>query len=58
MESGKKGFHIADYFIFVVTIVISLGIGIFYAFSGGKQKTTGEYLMGDRQLKVPFTTLI
>ena len=39
-----------DYVIFVSTLVISLGIGVYAAFSGGKQKTTKEYLMANRRL--------
>ncbi|KAJ8310430.1 hypothetical protein KUTeg_012295, partial [Tegillarca granosa] len=47
-----NGFSIADYAVFSVTILISLGIGIYYALSGGKQKTTSEYLVGNRQMKI------
>ena len=47
-----QGFHVVDYIIFAATLVVSLGIGIYYAMSGGGQKTTGEYLMGNRNLKV------
>ncbi|KAL3847665.1 hypothetical protein ACJMK2_018565 [Sinanodonta woodiana] len=45
-------FHIADYVIFGITIVVSLGIGIYYALSGGKQNTTTEYLVGNRHMSV------
>ena len=45
-------FHVADYVVFVLTIVISLGIGIFYAFSGGRQRTTSEFLVGNRKMAV------
>lgn len=41
-----------DYLIFSMTLVVSLGIGIYTAFSGGGQKTTSEYLMGNRNMKV------
>ena len=40
-----------DYVIFCLTLVISLGIGIYYAFSGDQQKTTKEYLMANRSLR-------
>ncbi|XP_059139448.1 sodium-coupled monocarboxylate transporter 1-like [Physella acuta] len=43
-------FHIADYVVFGLTIVVSVGIGIYYAFSGGRQKTTSEYLVGGRSM--------
>ena len=51
MGSGDV-FHIADYVVFVITIVISLGIGIFYALSGGRQRTTSEFLVGNRKMTV------
>ena len=45
-------FHIVDYVLFVVMLLISLGIGVYSAFTGGRQKTTSEYLMGNRQLRL------
>ena len=39
-----------DYVIFAATLIVSLGIGIYSAFSGGKQKTTKEYLTANRSL--------
>ena len=48
---AEKGFHIVDYLIFSSVLVVSLGIGLYHAFTGGKQRTTKEYLMGNRQLK-------
>ena len=38
-----------DYVIFTVTLLISLSIGVYYAVSGGKQRTTQEFLMADRR---------
>ena len=38
--------------MFSITLAGSLGIGLYYACAGGKQKTTNEYLMGDRNLKI------
>lgn len=40
----------ADYVIFVVLLVVSAGIGLFYALSGGRQRTTQEFLMADRSM--------
>ena len=45
-------FHAVDYILFTVMLLISLGIGVYSAFTGGSQKTTSEYLMGNRQLKL------
>lgn len=45
-------FGAVDYVVFVLTITVSLGIGIYYALSGGRQKTTSEYLVGNRKMAV------
>ncbi|XP_019638106.1 PREDICTED: sodium-coupled monocarboxylate transporter 1-like [Branchiostoma belcheri] len=45
-------FSIADYVVFSLMICVSAGIGIYYAFSGGGQKTTKEFLLADRQMHV------
>ena len=44
------GFHWADYLVFAATLLIALGIGVFQAFTGDRQKTTKEYLMGNRSV--------
>lgn len=33
-------------------LIISAGIGVYYRFSGGKQKTTTEYLLADRNMAI------
>uniref|UniRef100_A0A7N9ANT1 Sodium-dependent multivitamin transporter n=1 Tax=Mastacembelus armatus TaxID=205130 RepID=A0A7N9ANT1_9TELE len=43
-------FTTVDYVIFTVLLVASAGIGLFYAFSGGRQRTTQEFLMADRSM--------
>ncbi|KAK3589686.1 hypothetical protein CHS0354_015192 [Potamilus streckersoni] len=52
MMNPIHSFHFVDYIIFGITIVVSLGIGIYYALSGGKQRTTSEYLVGNRRMAV------
>ncbi|CAG5131129.1 unnamed protein product [Candidula unifasciata] len=47
---GKHYFHIGDFVVFGATILISIAIGIYYAFSGGRQRTTAEYLVGGRTM--------
>lgn len=34
-----------------VMLCASAAIGIYYACTGGKQKTAGEFLLGDRQMQ-------
>lgn len=43
-------FTTVDYVIFVILLVASTGIGLFYAFSGGRQRTTREFLLADRSM--------
>ena len=50
-------FHWADYVIFVGFLSISLAIGVFHALTGGRQRTTGEFIMANRKLKVIPTVL-
>ena len=47
-----EGLHSADYAIFIVFLLVSTGIGVYYAFTGGRQRTTAEFLMGNRRLGV------
>uniref|UniRef100_A0A4W3HTK1 Sodium-dependent multivitamin transporter n=1 Tax=Callorhinchus milii TaxID=7868 RepID=A0A4W3HTK1_CALMI len=39
-----------DYVIFVLLLVLSSAIGLFYALYGGKQRTTQEFLLADRSM--------
>ena len=44
-------FHIADYIVMGGFLLISLGIGIYYGIIR-KQRTTEEYLLGNRQMQL------
>uniref|UniRef100_A0A8D9EQU1 Sodium-dependent multivitamin transporter n=1 Tax=Cacopsylla melanoneura TaxID=428564 RepID=A0A8D9EQU1_9HEMI len=48
----ETSFGIADYAVFITMLIISGGIGVYYRFSGGKQKTTNEYLFGNKNQSV------
>ncbi|XP_060064025.1 sodium-dependent multivitamin transporter-like [Ylistrum balloti] len=50
--ASDLGFHVGDYVVFAGMIIFSLGIGVYSACSGGGQKTTLEYLVGNRRLKM------
>ncbi|XP_064614602.1 LOW QUALITY PROTEIN: sodium-coupled monocarboxylate transporter 1-like [Liolophura sinensis] len=41
-----------DYVVFGIVLIVSAGIGLFYAFTGGKQRTTKEFLMADRNMRL------
>lgn len=49
---NDRSFYLADYIIFGITIAASIGIGIFHAFAGGRQKTTSEFHMGNRKMAI------
>ncbi|XP_047525468.1 putative sodium-dependent multivitamin transporter [Pieris napi] len=41
-----------DFVIMTLTMITSIGIGIYFRFSGGKQKTNEEYLMANRNMSI------
>ncbi|GFR92974.1 sodium-coupled monocarboxylate transporter 1 [Elysia marginata] len=52
MVSLKHSFAAWDYVVFIGMLVISMGIGVFFALKGDRQRTQGEYLMGGRSMSV------
>ena len=51
-SSSPSGAHfgIVDYVVFSGLLLVSALIGLYYGCSGGKQKTQGEWLAGNRDL--------
>ncbi|XP_058449666.1 putative sodium-dependent multivitamin transporter [Malaya genurostris] len=47
-----SSFGVWDYAVLVIVLLVSAGIGVYYRFSGGKQKTTTEYLLADRNMSI------
>uniref|UniRef100_A0A6E8VIC7 Sodium-dependent multivitamin transporter n=1 Tax=Anopheles coluzzii TaxID=1518534 RepID=A0A6E8VIC7_ANOCL len=47
-----SAFGVWDYVVFIAMLMISAGIGVYYRFSGGKQKTNAEYLLADRNMSI------
>ena len=47
-----KTFVVWDYVVFCLVLAISTVIGIYYGCTGGRQSTTREFLMADRQMSV------
>uniref|UniRef100_A0A1L8ECI2 Putative sodium-dependent multivitamin transporter n=1 Tax=Haematobia irritans TaxID=7368 RepID=A0A1L8ECI2_HAEIR len=41
-----------DYTILAIVLAISAAIGVYYRLTGGKQKTTREYLLADRSMPI------
>lgn len=50
MDAGQVKFSNVDFVVFALMLFISVVIGIFYAFTGGKQKTTAEFLLANRTM--------
>ena len=50
-KNGEKTFHPVDYVVFGLMLLISAVIGIYHGCTGGKQRTTSEYLLGNRSMK-------
>ncbi|XP_058605090.1 solute carrier family 5 member 6 isoform X2 [Onychostoma macrolepis] len=46
-----KYFTVIDYVIFALLLVASMAIGLYYAFTGGRQSTTREFMYADRSMK-------
>jgi len=46
-----------DYVVLAVFLAISLGIGIYHALSGGRQRTTEEFILANRRLRIIPTAL-
>lgn len=51
MKPSRNSFHVADYAIFALALILSLSIGVYHAIKGRKLKNN-EYLIGDRQFSV------
>lgn len=49
--AGHKYFTVIDYVIFALLLVASMAIGLYYAFTGGRQSTTQEFMYADRSMK-------
>ena len=47
---AKVNFGVADYVVCGLALCVSLTIGLYYACSGGRQVTTAEYHLGNRNL--------
>ncbi|XP_046379600.2 sodium-dependent multivitamin transporter-like [Haliotis rufescens] len=47
-----NSFSIVDYVVFGATILMSLGIGLYFALSGGRQRSTSEFLVGGRNMQI------
>lgn len=52
MSRNRYQFTVYDYILFAAMLIISVTIGMYYAFFGSRQKTAKEFLMGDRNMQL------
>ncbi|XP_050299973.1 putative sodium-dependent multivitamin transporter isoform X4 [Anthonomus grandis grandis] len=52
MQVLQPSLKIWDYIIVILVLVISSSIGVYYRFTGGKQKTVKEYLHADKNMSI------
>ncbi|KAI8518028.1 Sodium-coupled monocarboxylate transporter 1 [Branchiostoma belcheri] len=57
MATEARYFGVWDYVVFAVMLCISAGIGLFYACTGGKQRTQKEFLMADKSMSIVPVTM-
>lgn len=57
MDPGQSTLAWLDYTILAGFLGISVGIGVYHAVTGGRQRTTAEFILGNRQLSVVPTAL-
>ncbi|KAL5018667.1 hypothetical protein ScPMuIL_004389 [Solemya velum] len=58
INSGeRKTFHIVDYVLFSLTLLVSAAIGLFYAIKDRNKHDTAEFLVGGRKMHVLPVTL-
>jgi len=49
-DDGVTTFAVWDYVVFGIVLCISLSIGLYHAFAGGRQRSTAEFLFADRSM--------
>ncbi|XP_068218400.1 putative sodium-dependent multivitamin transporter [Palaemon carinicauda] len=52
MEEIHSYFGVADYVIFALVLATSSAIGVYFRFTGGRQKTYKEYMLADQSMPV------
>ena len=51
-DLGTNHFGIWDYVVFATMLLLSVSIGIFFAVTGGRQRTAEEVLLANRELNI------
>ena len=56
-QPDMASLHWLDVMILGIFLLISIGIGIYHALTGGRQRTTAEFIMANRKLQVIPTVI-
>lgn len=48
---ASSQFDLIDYFVLIILLVVSLGIGTYFGYFDKNEKTLVEYLLGGRRMK-------
>ncbi|XP_023215230.1 putative sodium-dependent multivitamin transporter isoform X2 [Centruroides sculpturatus] len=52
MEGSSATFGVVDYIVFAAMLIVSAAVGVYFQFTGGKQRTTEEIILGDKKMSV------
>ncbi|XP_055925433.1 putative sodium-dependent multivitamin transporter [Argiope bruennichi] len=52
MDYSKGTFTLIDYVIFALMLVFSASVGVYYHFAGGRQKTSKEYFLANKNMPI------
>lgn len=52
MDYSAGSFTVFDYAILILMLAFSASIGIYYRFSGGRQKTNKEYFLANKDMPI------
>ena len=51
-EAGARRFVVWDYVVFAIMLLLSAGVGMYMACSGGRQRTADEFFLGNRKMTI------
>ncbi|XP_043283569.1 putative sodium-dependent multivitamin transporter [Venturia canescens] len=57
IEEGAESLEWPDYVVIAIVLSISATIGLYYRFSGGRQKTSEEYFSANRSMRTPVLAI-
>ncbi|XP_014675816.1 PREDICTED: sodium-coupled monocarboxylate transporter 1-like [Priapulus caudatus] len=52
MARDVRTFAVLDYVVFATSLLVAASIGLYYAFTGGRQRTTKEFLQANKNMPI------